>query len=413
MFGGGTRYVETLDEVLAFVRTHQPTTDELIDWHRNNFTNVESRDSILRRISYLQQVGFLREERDRWSLGNPGREYVEDQETETLLRIMCDRNIGLQSLLYALKEGRMTSQEISDQQLDTHPELGWGRGETDMAKQRANWLRSMGLVQKRGQKYELTDQGLNFVDDATEQWEAAEFDHKMGRSDSRNFINEDVPHRLSSPTMANPIEIVRDELWEYSREIQGDVFHLNEFTDFAEAAIEGTGTERSPASTIRNTLTELHQRGEITYLGRRRYRIQDESLKAQEDSVELQVTIEDPDGEPIEYAEVRAEGDSLSETSKTNSEGICEIEIPESSGEVALIVDKSGFLIDKSRIKFHGQRKRFWLTLEPLPEGKRPPNQHRSITNGSVETSSYESAAETDETDDIIEKIMQDLKDDL
>jgi len=29
MFGGGTRYVETLDAVLEFVTDHQPTTDEL------------------------------------------------------------------------------------------------------------------------------------------------------------------------------------------------------------------------------------------------------------------------------------------------------------------------------------------------------------------------------------------------
>jgi len=30
MFGGGTRYVETLDAILEFVKAHQPTTDELV-----------------------------------------------------------------------------------------------------------------------------------------------------------------------------------------------------------------------------------------------------------------------------------------------------------------------------------------------------------------------------------------------
>lgn len=59
MFGGGTQYVETLDAILEFVETHHPTTDELIGWHRGNFANVSSRDSIMRRVSYLQQVGFL------------------------------------------------------------------------------------------------------------------------------------------------------------------------------------------------------------------------------------------------------------------------------------------------------------------------------------------------------------------
>jgi putative restriction endonuclease len=170
MFGGGTRYVETLDAILEFVEAHQPTTDELVGWHRGSFQSVSSRDSIMRRVSYLQQVGFLRQSNDHWELGDAGREYVEQGDVATLLRIMCDWNVGLRSLLYALVAGSMTLAEVSEQQLDTHPELGWSRGETDMAKQRANWLRSMGLVEKRGDEYALTDDGLQFVESAVEEW---------------------------------------------------------------------------------------------------------------------------------------------------------------------------------------------------------------------------------------------------
>jgi len=170
MFGGGTRYVETLDAVLAFVSDHQPTTDELVGWHRGSFSNVSSRESIMRRVAYLQQSGFLREKNDHWVLGDAGREYAQQYDVGTLLRIMCERNVGLRSLLYALSAGPMTIAEISSQQLDTHPELGWSRGETDMAKQRANWLRSMGFVEKRSDEYALTDDGLQFVESAVEEW---------------------------------------------------------------------------------------------------------------------------------------------------------------------------------------------------------------------------------------------------
>jgi putative restriction endonuclease len=170
MFGGGTRYVETLDAILAFVEAHQPTSDELVGWHRGSFSNVSSRESIMRRVSYLQQVGFLHQVNEHWMLGDAGREYVEQGDVAVLLRIMCDRNVGLRSLLYALVAGPMTIAEVSEQQLDTHPELGWSRGETDMAKQRVNWLRSMGLVEKRGDEYALTDDGLQFVESAVEEW---------------------------------------------------------------------------------------------------------------------------------------------------------------------------------------------------------------------------------------------------
>jgi putative restriction endonuclease len=48
MFGGGTRYVETLDAILEFVEAHQPTTtDELVDWHRRSFANMWSGESLI------------------------------------------------------------------------------------------------------------------------------------------------------------------------------------------------------------------------------------------------------------------------------------------------------------------------------------------------------------------------------
>ena len=170
MFGGATRYVETLEAVLGFVEAHHPTTDELVGWHRGNFANVSSRESIMRRVRYLQQVGFLSEQDGRWVLGDAGKEYISQGDTGTLLRIMCDRNVGLRSLLYALSAAPMTIAEVSDQQLETHPELGWSQGETDMAKQRVNWLRSMGLVEKDGDAYRLTTDGRRFVEDAVEEW---------------------------------------------------------------------------------------------------------------------------------------------------------------------------------------------------------------------------------------------------
>ena len=175
MFGGGTRYVATLDAILEFVNAHQPTTDELVGWHRGTFENVSSRDSIMRRVQYLQQVGFLKQDDNCWRLGNAGHEYVQQNDITTLLRIMCDRNVGLRSLLYALSAGPMTLSEVSEQQLNTHPELGWSRGQTDMAKQRVNWLRSMDLLKLQDSTYILTEIGQRFVDDAIESWADSEW----------------------------------------------------------------------------------------------------------------------------------------------------------------------------------------------------------------------------------------------
>lgn len=113
MFGGGTRYVETLDAICEFIETHQPTTNELVGWHRGTFANVSSRDSIMSRVRYLQQVGFLKQDADYWILRDADREYVQNQETATPLGIMCTRNVRLRSLLYRLSAGPMTIAEKS------------------------------------------------------------------------------------------------------------------------------------------------------------------------------------------------------------------------------------------------------------------------------------------------------------
>jgi hypothetical protein len=69
LFGGGDTYVETLDETLAYVAEHRPTTEELLGWHRGHFAGVSSGDSIERRVGYLRAVGFLEQRDGTWSLG--------------------------------------------------------------------------------------------------------------------------------------------------------------------------------------------------------------------------------------------------------------------------------------------------------------------------------------------------------
>ncbi len=110
---------------------------------------------------------------------------------------MCDRNVGLRSLMYALAAGPMTLAEVSEQQLDTHPELGWSRGETDMAKQRVNWLRSMGLVEKRGDEYALTDDGLQFVERAVEEWADSDWTPSVSDDGMRAGTYETTVHARS------------------------------------------------------------------------------------------------------------------------------------------------------------------------------------------------------------------------
>lgn len=62
LFGGGDRYVATLDVILEFVVAAEPSTDELVGWHMGEFANVSSRVSILWWVRYHQNVGISRED---------------------------------------------------------------------------------------------------------------------------------------------------------------------------------------------------------------------------------------------------------------------------------------------------------------------------------------------------------------
>lgn len=172
MFGGATNYVNTLDAIIDTVRRTHPDTDALVSWHREYFSRVSSRESILRRIRYLDTIEILTQRDGQWHRGQAGRRYDENREMETLFSILSRRNVGLRSLLYALRERSMTIESINDQQLKTHPELGWDPNQTDMALQRVNWLRSMGLVARQDEVYTLTSVGKTITENAIDTWSA-------------------------------------------------------------------------------------------------------------------------------------------------------------------------------------------------------------------------------------------------
>lgn len=88
----------------------------------------------------------------------------------------------------------MTISEVSAQQLETHPELGWRRGETGMAKQRVNWLRSLGLVEQRGDEYALTEDGRQFVETAVAEWADSEWSPSEGDSEYTAGTYETTVH---------------------------------------------------------------------------------------------------------------------------------------------------------------------------------------------------------------------------
>jgi putative restriction endonuclease len=187
LFGGGDTYVETLNDTLAYVDEYEPTTEDFVGWHRGHFSRVSSADSIMRRVRYLHAVGFLNQTDETWMLGPYGEEYYPECDREVLTQIMLSRNVGLRSLLYALAPAPMTIDAISRQQLRTHPELGWTEENTDMAAQRVNWLRSLGLVESVEAGFALTDRGHEWIESGVSEWADSDWTPTLEDTESDGF----------------------------------------------------------------------------------------------------------------------------------------------------------------------------------------------------------------------------------
>ncbi len=66
-----------------------------------------------------------------------------------------------------------------------------------MAKQRVNWLRSMGVVEKRGDEYALTEDGLQFVESAVVEWADSDWTSSVSDSGMRAGTYETTVHARS------------------------------------------------------------------------------------------------------------------------------------------------------------------------------------------------------------------------
>jgi putative restriction endonuclease len=77
--------------------------------------------------------------------------------------MMAERNVGLQGLLFEIVDRPMTTAEINEFLLTTNATLDWNPSNTDMAKQRINWLRSFGLIERRDEQFTATDLGEQYI----------------------------------------------------------------------------------------------------------------------------------------------------------------------------------------------------------------------------------------------------------
>lgn len=150
LFGGQDAYVETLEQVLKFTNMANPDKQKLIQWFKISFADVESDDSIGRRISFLTTVNFLKNNDNIFEPGPAGRRYLADESPDVVYNALAHRVDYIEEILAFLTRGEVEIETLQ-KELDQ---------DYDRAKWKVNWLISMGFANPVDQgTYTATEEG--------------------------------------------------------------------------------------------------------------------------------------------------------------------------------------------------------------------------------------------------------------
>lgn len=153
LFGPPSTWCSLLADLLGYVETGTPTESELVEWLSEH--TDDDRDSIVRRLSWLETVGLLAHTEGAYHLDATGREYLETRSEAVLCSTLESTVVGFQTVLDALGIRPVTDVEVADllaRERDTE-------SEAELAEPYLSWLEALGYLVREDGINELTAAG--------------------------------------------------------------------------------------------------------------------------------------------------------------------------------------------------------------------------------------------------------------
>lgn len=155
-YGGVTNRLENLRSMLEYIRTHQPSREQLVDWVLSN-TPAGSSDAVNHHLAFLSSIELIDLADEECTLVEYGEQWLQTQDTETLYRALSEGVKGFETILTALSEGPMTDEEIMALLTSTFDEAEMST--PGPAIRHREWLQVLGYLTREDGVNRITDKG--------------------------------------------------------------------------------------------------------------------------------------------------------------------------------------------------------------------------------------------------------------
>ncbi|MDT7888309.1 MAG: hypothetical protein RQ885_04965 [Desulfurococcales archaeon] len=156
--GGWRNYLKTLHEILLMISRGNLTFDELVDQVSKKFEASPEwvKQSLLTCIVY-PSLAIV--EGGRVRLTGNGHRFLETGDGRVVLECLEQNIWGVRELLCLLKERPMTRKELFEELR----KMGAPWGKDHQVRFRLQWLRALGAISVKNERYQLTESGKEFV----------------------------------------------------------------------------------------------------------------------------------------------------------------------------------------------------------------------------------------------------------
>lgn len=160
-YGGVSNRLQNLRAMLEYIHDEHPSRDQLRSWVISH-TNASSGEAVDHNLAFLNSIDLIELTELRCELGEYGRRWLKDQNSETLYDALSTGVKGFESILDSLSKGPLTDEDIMDLLVSEFDEAEMST--PGPAIRHREWIQVLGFLTRTDGVNRLTEEGRELVE---------------------------------------------------------------------------------------------------------------------------------------------------------------------------------------------------------------------------------------------------------
>ena len=156
-FGGVDNRIENLHAMLNYISEESPHQSALWSWLRDN-TTAEKETTMETYVRFVRVLGLIGKDGEDYSITDSGDYFRNTGDADFLYRLLSENVKGFETILAVLSDGAKPEEQIQAALQEQFPNYSLTAG---VIKRHLEWLLSIGYIEKSGERYRITDDGLS------------------------------------------------------------------------------------------------------------------------------------------------------------------------------------------------------------------------------------------------------------